>query len=259
MAMRQADIGIELWLVDLAACGPALEALEHETPRLADDDRERAAAIRHSIERGERRAAYIALRVLLERVAGASVRRRPLVRDQGRAPRLAEGRPRFSLSHTGGFALIGLSASLPIGVDVERRRPLKMAQRRRDEICAAGAGLGGKLPDADGDRAVVQAWVRLEAFTKARGRALVETLADLGLRGGARRTVPLANVEAAARRLAREAGLAVCDVGLAPELHGAVAVGIGSRLARPRRLPADREGLEELLAGPGPSASGTLP
>jgi phosphopantetheinyl transferase len=247
--MTPADTGIELWLVDLARCGPALAALERETPRLAADDRARADAIRDGIERRERLSAYIALRIVLERAAGASVRRRALVRGQGGAPRLAESEARFSLSHTEGFALIGLAATLPIGVDVERTRPLDMAPHRRDEICAVGAGLGGKLPvGSEADRAVVQAWVRLEAFTKARERPLFETLADLGLRGEGHR--PPARVAAAARHLAHRAGLAVCDVGLPRGLQGAVAIGAGGRLPHPRLLPAHRAGLERLLVLP---------
>lgn len=253
--MTQADPGLELWLADLARCGPALEALEREAPRLADDDRERAGAIRDRIERSERLAAYIALRVVLERAAGAGIRRRVLVRHRGGKPRLAHGGPQFSLSHTCGFALIGVAASVPIGVDVECTRPLKLGQRRRDEICAAGAGLARERLPEEVDRAVVQAWVRLEAFIKARGRALAETLVDLGLRGKGRRPLSPADVETAAQQLAQQAGLTVCDVTLPPGLQGAAAVGAGAPLPRPRRLPADREGLERLLALPWPDAA----
>src|SRR5262245_39215845 len=81
----QADSRIELWLVDLARCAPGLEELERNTPRLADDDRERAGGIRDRVSRRERVAAYIALRIVLERAAGAGVRRRPLLRPQGGA------------------------------------------------------------------------------------------------------------------------------------------------------------------------------
>jgi len=100
-AMAQAHTGIELWLVELARCGPALDALDRETPRLADDGHARADALRVGIERRERLCAYIALRVVLERAAGIGIRRCPLVRCPGRAPRLAAGGPRGLGGRTG--------------------------------------------------------------------------------------------------------------------------------------------------------------
>jgi len=259
--MTPADASIELWLIDLTCCAPALEALERDTPRLSDDDRERARTIRDPIRRRQRLAAYAALRVLIERVAGPRVRRRPLVRSPGGKPGL--GGAQFSLSHTEGFALIGLTARLPIGVDVERTRSLKLSQRRQEEICAVGAGLGGKrAADVEADHAIIQAWVRLEAFAKACGRGLGQTLADLGLRERRHRLMPCAQLEAAARNLARDAGLTVSDVRLPCGLHGAVAVGVGAPLPHPSLFPADRESVERLLAQPwrGPGVdSGSCP
>jgi 4'-phosphopantetheinyl transferase len=247
--MTQAHTGIELWLVDLERCGPALARLERETARLAGDELARAGAIGDAAVRAERIAAHTALRILLERAAGAGTRRRPFVRGPSGAPRLADGGVRFSLSHTEGFAMIGLAAALPIGVDLERTRPVSLPPRRRDELMAAAVGLGGG-PLPDGDRAVVQAWVRLEAFTKARGRALIGTLTDLGLRGAGHRPPVPAHPEAAARALAAREGLAVSDLGLPAGLQGAAAIGGGGRLPAPRALPADRAGLEALLGRP---------
>jgi len=246
--MTSANPAIELWLVDLEACATALEALERDTPRLADDDRERADTIGDPRERRHRLAAYTALRVLLERMVGAGVRGRPLVRSPGGKPRLGEGGVEFSLSHTEGLALIGVTRGLPIGVDLEKARPVKMSARRQGEICAIGAGLGDRLlPSPGTDRAFLQAWARMEAFTKARARGLAQTLTDVGMRGKGRRRVPLDQLQVAARRLACDAGLTVRDVGLPPGLYGALAAPRATPSARARALPADRAGLERLL------------
>jgi phosphopantetheinyl transferase len=246
--MTQAQTGIELWLVDLERCSEALDELERETPRLADDERARAAAFRDAAVRRERIAAYTALRVLLERAVGPGARRRPFVRGPGGAPRLADGGASFSLSHTEGFALVGLAAAFPIGVDVERARPVALPRRRREELCAAAVGLAGApLPHGGEERAMVQAWVRLEAFTKARGRALLGTLADLGLRGTGLPPPPPAGLEAAGRALVGRAGLTVTDVRLPAGLQGAAAVGLGADVPAARALPADRAELDELL------------
>jgi 4'-phosphopantetheinyl transferase len=242
---------VELWLVDLDACAPALDLIERDVPRLADDDRARAEAIGDARECHRRLAAYTALRMLLERVAGTKARRQPFVRAAGAKPRLGDGSAEFNLSHTEGHALIGVSRALPLGVDLERARPAKMSARRRGEIIAAGAGLGDKpLPDLGHERTFIQAWARLEAFAKAGGDGLAQTLANLGLRGGGqgRSQVPLAQVEAAARRLVAATGLAVRDVPLPPGWHGAVAMPRGARCAHPRKFPARRVEIDPLLA-----------
>ena len=241
----------ELWLVDLAASGPALAAIERETPRLGAAERARAEAQADPRERDERLAAHVALRLLIERVAGPAVRGRTLVRSPAGKPHLTGGGAELSLSHTAGFALIGVSATLAIGVDLERTRPLGFSPRRRDEIVAAGTALGGwPIPERRGERAVLQAWVRIEAFSKTRGATLSQTLADLGLRGPEHGRTPLPDLEAAARRLAAQAGLAVHDLNLPADLQGAAALPIEAGVPQPARLPADRAGIEALLGGP---------
>jgi 4'-phosphopantetheinyl transferase len=241
----------ELWLVDLAASGPALAAIERATPRLEAAERARAEALADPRERDERLAAHVALRLLVERVAGPAVRGRPLVRGPAGKPHLAGGGAELSLSHTAGFALIGVSATQAVGVDLEGMRPLGFSPRRRDEIAAAGTGLGGRpLPAGSGDRAVLQAWVRIEAFSKARGTALAQTLAHLGLRGPEHGRAPLPGLEDAARRLAAQAGLAVHDLSLPADLRGAVALPVGACVPQPACLPTDRAGIEALLGGP---------
>lgn len=61
----------------------------------------------------------------------------------------------FSLSHTRGAALAGLSAR-PVGVDVERLRPVRAAALRRTEGAAS-------------ETEFFQTWVRREARCKLRG------------------------------------------------------------------------------------------
>ena len=223
--------------------------LERNVPRLAVDDRKRADAIRDPRERRHRLTAYTALRILLERIAGPGVRGRAFVRSAGGKPRLDAGGAEFSLSHIEGLALIGVSSALP-----PRRRPRKgatrnMAPRRIIEISAIGAGLGDKpLPALGSERAFLQAWARLEAFTKARGRGLARTLADVGMRGQGRHRLSPADLEASARRIAQHAGLIVHDVKLLPALHGAVAAPRGTRPVRARTFPQDRAGIELLLS-----------
>ena len=76
---------MELWLVDLQAAAPALEGLERQTPRLSADDRTRAGRLHDRGERRQRLAAYIALRIVIERMGGAQVRRPRLCRNKIRS------------------------------------------------------------------------------------------------------------------------------------------------------------------------------
>ncbi|MBO0742609.1 MAG: 4'-phosphopantetheinyl transferase superfamily protein, partial [Hyphomicrobiaceae bacterium] len=208
---------MELWLVDLQAAAPALEALERQSPRLSADDRARAARLQAGSERRQRLAAYIALRIIIERIGGARMHQQAFIRSATGRPHLGAAAPSFSLSHSGGLALLGVARAPigPIGVDLEAHRRLKMSTRRRQEIVAIGAGLAQSHgPDGTGEAAVLQAWCRLEAYAKATGRGLGPTLADLGLRQASGRQLAPAEIETAARRLASARGMAVRDLKL---------------------------------------------
>jgi len=240
---------MELWLVDLQAAAPALEALERQVPRLSGDDRTRARRLRDRSERQQRLAAYIALRILIERIGGAQLRQQAFMRSTGGRPHLGEAAPTFSLSHCAGLALLGVAAS-PIGVDLEAHRHLKMSARRRQEILAIGAGLAHSLArHGTGEAPVLQAWCRLEAYAKATGQGLAHILAELGLRQASGRQLVPQEIEAAARRLAGAAGVGVRDLKLPAGLHGAVASCGVRRLARVRLFPVEKAGIARLLAG----------
>jgi 4'-phosphopantetheinyl transferase len=245
-----------LWLVDLERAAPALQALERTTPSLAADDRARARRSPDPRTRRQRLAAYIALRIVLERGAGPRVRKVRFVREPGGRPRLPAGDIAFSLSHAGGLALIGAGRARAIGVDLERTRPIRMSGRRREETLAAGAGLAGApAGSAASDAALLQAWCRLEAFAKAQGRGLDAVLSDLGLRKRRGRELPPASIEAAARGLARAAGIRVGDVRLAPGVFGAIALDGMARLPRAERFPT---GLPAILALLRPQVRSTM-
>jgi phosphopantetheinyl transferase len=240
----------ELWLVDLDGAGPALAALEREEPRLTAADRAHARRVRDAGERRRRLAAYTALRIVLERVAGPAVRGREIIRPAGARPRLAGAGPHFSISHAEGWALIGVVRRGAIGVDLEVLRTLSMSRRRREETLAVGAGLAAQPSgDPDRDAAVLLAWCRLEACAKAQWGGVAALLRALGLREPGGRQMPLQRIEAAARQLAQDAGLHVRDVALPPGLFGATAsTGRGAPL-RPQRFPRDRRAIVRSLAG----------
>jgi 4'-phosphopantetheinyl transferase len=216
---------LAVWHIDVARAAPALAENERRCPRLSHDEEARAAAMPDPREAVIWRTTRIALRLLLESVAGADMRRVPFAAGAAGKPRLARHRGAldFSLSHCGGDILIAIAGAGPVGIDLERLRAVSMeAERRRALIAAAAALVPASIPDEDPtDAHLLQAWVRLEALAKARGCGIGLLFRDFGLSGGRRQGAAAAGQ--AAGRLVREAGLKVCDLTLPTGLFGAIA------------------------------------
>jgi 4'-phosphopantetheinyl transferase len=240
---------MELWLVDLQAAALALETLERETPRLSRDDRRRAQRLGEPRERRQRLAAYVALRIAIERMGGEALRRQPFTRSEAGKPHLGAAAPSFSLAHTPRMALLGVAQLSQIGVDLEEHRSLRLSARRRQEILAIGAGLARRpLDDRAGEAPVLQAWCRLEAYAKASGEGVGRLLSELGLRQSRGRQLAPCDIQAAARGLARLAGLSVADLRLPRGLYGSVAWTGARGLVGVRRFPADKRAIARLIA-----------
>ena len=123
--------------------------------------------------RRERCTAHIALRVLIERAFGPEWRRVPYHISPEGKPSLPDAAGGFSLSHIPGWALIALAATGPVGVDLERRRPISLSPVRREQLeWAAAALVPQRALPVDAEARFLQAWVRLEAVAKAGGMGL---------------------------------------------------------------------------------------
>lgn len=246
--MTAASSGVKLWLIDVARAGPALAALEDAVPRLSDDERQRAGELSKSGE--DWRLLRVALRLLLERAVGPKLRGVPFRIAARGKPRLPwdEG-VAFSLSHSGRHGLIAIASS-EVGVDIEHKRRVQLPQERQEAMRAAARAL---VPALAGYRTeahhlgIVQAWVRLEAWSKARGSGVGALLHDLGIRG------PDWRASGCTRDFGRRAadllgqeGFSLQDLALPPPLHGAVAARLGSTLLPLRSLPTDPATLHAL-------------
>ncbi len=189
------------------------------------------------LARRERRTAHIALRVLIERAFGPEWRRVPYhISPEGKAT-LPDAAGGFSLSHIPGWALIALAAPGPVGVDLERRRPISLSSARREQLERAAAALVPRqaLP-ADAEERFLQAWVRLESVAKAGGMGLGRLLTSLGVtRSG------IAQPPGDAL-----AGLAVHDLDVGPALYAAMALPQSRPAPRVMRLPVHGPEIEVL-------------
>jgi 4'-phosphopantetheinyl transferase len=221
-----------------------LHELDARTPRLSPADEERAAALTDTGVRAEWRAAHIALRLLIERAAGAGWRRQPFLREARGKPRLEGASVVFSLAHTPGLALIGLAAEGSIGVDIERARALRIGAARRAHIVAAATALADAPLPAEEEARLLQSWVRLEAFAKADacgiGRLLTR-LGILGTQGGG----DAAGERASALRTAH-APAGVLDLDLGPGIHAAATLFAAPAPGAVSWLPLDIQALEKL-------------
>jgi 4'-phosphopantetheinyl transferase len=151
-------IDLRLWLVDLDV-GPSDDMLEAA-------ELQRASRF---VRKDDGRR-YLASHAALRRMLGT---RAPWTQGANGKPALASPPPHFNLSRRGGVALIGISATHEIGVDVEPLQPMadanELAQlhftplEREDVERESGAAR---------DRAFLRCWTRKEACMKATGRGL---------------------------------------------------------------------------------------
>jgi 4'-phosphopantetheinyl transferase len=121
------------------------------------------------------------LRLTLGEFVGAAPETLRLEYGPRGKPRLAyqsaDQTPSFSLAHSGELALVAVSATHDVGVDVERIRPipeaLEIAETVFDpRVCTA---LYKTLPQHR-DAALLRQWTRLEALAKAAGCGLASLL-----------------------------------------------------------------------------------
>jgi 4'-phosphopantetheinyl transferase len=147
---------VDLWTIPLREPRPAL---------LSEDEAERASRFRFEEDRVRWTRARSALRTILSRYAGDAPEALRFVYGAHGKPALSLAADiEFNLSHAGDWALIAVAKSVPVGVDIERRRPnIDMAAllRRLGETV---------LPDTD----LYKAWTRREARSKAAGGALFD-------------------------------------------------------------------------------------
>lgn len=250
--MTAAPAGVELWLVDVERAGPALTALEELTPRLSDDERERAAALGKSGE--DWRLIRVALRVLLERAVGQTLRGLPFRTDPRGKPALPwPAGIEFSLSHTGRHGLIAIAREA-VGVDLEQDRQVRFPADRQQAMLAAAGALAPVRSAGDASSApidILQAWVRLEAWSKARGSGVGALLHDLGIRGPTWTAHGIMTnfSDVAAERLRLE-GFELHDLVLPPGLYGAIATRGPTMPPLVHEFPTDSTGLDSLLQEP---------
>lgn len=213
-----------LWLVDAARYAAFAARLAPDV--LDPQELSSAAAFRADTDRDCYRAAHVGLRLLLGAHLGSAPGDVTLVREDcpscggphGR-PAVEGGAVHFSLSHSGGFALLAI-AGTPVGADVETVPSAGAvadvaAVMHRVEITELEA-----LQPPERPAAFARAWVRKEAYLKGLGIGLGRAPSeDYVGTGGA--------------PAARLAGWSIADVAVGEDRAAAVAVADPAAAAAP--------------------------
>lgn len=164
---------VHVWRVVLDRLSPSVE---HRAACLSRDEITRSTQFAVPEERRRFILSRIVLRDVLARYHGAPAADVPLAREAGGRP-FVQGAERlfFSLSHTGGVALIAVADSA-IGVDVERvRRVPRAAAIARRVLHPDTVALLETLPRPEFAAGFLDAWTQREAHVKAVGGGLFRT------------------------------------------------------------------------------------
>jgi len=166
---------VDLWLIR-SPQGPDAALLD--TSELGPAEQHRAHSFIRPADGLLYAAAHVALRRLLGRYTGTPPQDLRFVREPCPGCGGAHGRPaiaprslHFSLSHSGGLAMVGVAA-VPVGVDVE-----KLPRQETVEICSRALHPGERseleqAPGAERNVRFGRIWTRKEAFLKGIGTGL---------------------------------------------------------------------------------------
>lgn len=157
------------WAAPTAA--PALVAL------LDEHERERHSRFRRAADAGRYLAAHALVRLALDPRDPAALRFDRTCRcgQQHGKPRLVGGGPAFSLTHAGDLVGVAVHDG-PVGVDVERVRPLSDLAAMAAHACSPAETAEAT---AGGPESFFRLWTRKEAVLKATGDGLSTAMSDL--------------------------------------------------------------------------------
>lgn len=163
---------IRVFLIEAEDCSLSKAAI------LCPAEQHRAAAFRTPALRNLYTKAHITLRRLLSACVGIAPQDLTFTTNAWGKPELAHpaSGPHFNLSHSGTKILIALSATGPLGIDIEQIKPAPPYEIAPEAFTPQEQNLLAHTAPQDRAEIFYQLWTRKEALVKAIGRGL-----DLGL------------------------------------------------------------------------------
>jgi len=165
----RAGSDLALWLIDLDA-----DPGSWDGALLSNGERERAQRFRFEVHARRYRASHIALRLILAQATGTHPAALQFTEGLHGKPRLTDtAGPRFNMSHSAGWALVGLCPGHAIGVDIELITPMDDAAALAARNFTATENLHFRhTPPDQRLEAFFRGWTRKEACLKALGSGL---------------------------------------------------------------------------------------
>ncbi len=150
-------------------------------PMLSAEEREKAARFRFHRDRCFYVLAHAGLRQILAGYLNIPAPEITFVQQERGKPQLAGGLKgsgiQFNLSHTQNLALVAVAKDTPVGIDVEKIRPMKDLQRLSERFfTAAEAQAIANLPSEQQQQVFFEIWTRKEAYLKGIGCGLAGAL-----------------------------------------------------------------------------------
>lgn len=162
---------VHVWTLRTGASDAVVAKFE---PLLVPDEKERAARFHFDHLRRSFVVTRGALRCLLGRYLGvhpAGIRFQ--YGSKGKPALAPASNVEFNLTHCGGLAAFAFTVGCPIGVDLERIRPIAEAQDIAGRFfCPEESAEILSLPPSECERAFFRCWTRKEAYIKAIGDGL---------------------------------------------------------------------------------------
>lgn len=162
---------IDIWRIELDAPALTREAMER---LLSPDEHERMKQFVFDRHRRAFAVARGSLRLILAKRLGVPAADIRFEYGEFGQPRVAgSAGPHFSVSHSGELALIAVCEGSPLGVDIERLRPIPEALEIAERFFAPPEWRQlGAAPDHERSRTFLTLWTRKEAALKALGWGL---------------------------------------------------------------------------------------
>ncbi len=180
---------VDIWTIRLDL---PPEAIATAANLLSAEERARVDAFRHE----QARRNYIASHAALRQILTDCLKERskftppeiPFRTNSYGKPALAgpvEGRLEFNLTHSGDIALVAITSSTEVGVDVEIVRPMPDAlQIAKRFFSTAESDALKQLPAAEQANAFLNLWTRKESFVKATGLGIANSLTRFEITSG---------------------------------------------------------------------------
>lgn len=166
-----------LWTASLDV---STEELAQLALTLSASERQRAARFHFPLHRDRFVAGRGQLRLLLGNYVGQEPRDVQFSYGPAGKPALAGNQSRdlhFNLAHSGGVLAVVITRTGPVGVDVERIRPLEDAGELVARFFSARENAAFKtVPELDQAAAFFNLWTRKEAWLKATGEGIGHSL-----------------------------------------------------------------------------------